>query len=193
MRMLDHFDRVVALDDGSQEAKALLRRLVHAGCPPIVVDLAAPRGWRAGLESAPFADRHERSTGTLLLAPFRGDDREFWRPQDRMIERLETEDWGIAFLGHGDGAGCVRTGLRPDFIGCDAIPGDLSAIALRAPILDDLAALMPERAVDGPLTPADWLTIAAWLSEPLRQSSRALFAWPALMRPDDRFEFPGRH
>jgi hypothetical protein len=193
MRILEHFDRIVVLDDGSREAGALVSRLVGTGCRPIVVDLAAPQAWRAGLAPAPRADRRRRSTGTLLLAPLQRDDRELWCPQDRMIERLDSENWGIVFLGHGDGARCARDGVRPGLVDRASIPAGLCAIALPDPVLDELAELMPERALDGPLTPTDWLTIAAWLSEPLRQSSRALFAWPALTRPREAFESRSRH
>jgi len=124
-----------------------------------------------------------RATGVMLLSPAPGADRELWKSQDRMIERLECKDWEIAFLGHQEGAGCVPDDLRPDFIECDSVPSGLSAIALRWQTLDSVVELMPDHAIDGPLSAADWLTIFSWIAQSLLRSSRPLFAWPPLLRP----------
>lgn len=182
MRILEYFDTVIALDDGRDDVHALCARLVAADCAPIVVDLTAPEGWRARLAPLLAGPRLSRVTGVLVLSPAPGADRELWKSQDRMVERLECKDWEIAFLGHQDGANCVPDDLRPDLIECDAVPSGLSAIALRWRTLDSVIALMPDRATDGPLSPTDWLTIASWIAHPLPRSSRPLFAWPPLLR-----------
>ncbi len=183
MRILEHVDRVIVLDDGSEAARALCGRLAAAGSSPAAIDLASREGWRSRMYPLLETARLPAATGVLVLAPAAGDDRELWRSQDRMIERLEWRRWEIAFLGHGDGADRVPADLRPDLIECDAVPAGLSAIALRWATLRSAVELMPDRAVDGPLAPTEWLTILAWLVQPPVCSSRPLFAWPPLLRP----------
>lgn len=183
MRILEHFDGVIALDDGSDDVHALCARLVAADCAPVVVDLTAREGWRARLAPLLARPRHRRATGVLILSPAPSADRELWKSQDRMVERLECSDWEIAFLGHRDGAGCVPDDLRPELIECDAVPSGLAAIALRWRTLDSVVELMPDRAIDGPFSAVDWLTIVSWIAQPLLRSSRPLFAWPPLLRP----------
>jgi hypothetical protein len=182
MRILEHFDTVIVIDDGRGDVQALCARLVAAHCRPVVVDLAAPEGWRARL--APLLARPclVRATGVLVLSPALAADRELWKSQDRMVERLECNDWEIAFLGHQDGTGCFPDDMRPELIECDAVPSGLSAIALRWRTLDSVVELMPDRAIDGPLSAFDWLTIFSWIAQPLLRSSRPLFAWPPLLR-----------
>lgn len=182
MRILEHFDTVIALDDGSGDVHALCARLAAADCAPVVVDLAAPEGWRSRLAPLIARPRLAPGTGVLVLSPAPGADRELWKSQDRLIERLECRDWEIAFLGHQEGAGCVPDDQRPDLIECDSVPSGLSAIAMRWRTLKSVVELMPDRAVDGPFSPTDWLTISAWIAHPLSRSSRPLFAWPPLLR-----------
>ncbi|MDH5209598.1 MAG: hypothetical protein OEW34_13225 [Burkholderiaceae bacterium] len=181
MRIVEHFDTVIALDDGSGEVHALCARLSEAGCAPVVVDLAAPEGWRPRLATLLAQPRRARPTGVLLLSPAPGVDRELWKAQDRLVERLEFEEWEIAFLGHMEGAHCIPADLRPDLIECDTVPLGLSAVALRWRTLDSVIALMPDHGIGGPLSPSDWLTIFSWIAHPLLRSSRPLFAWPPLL------------
>jgi len=181
MRIPEHFDAVVVLDDGSVDVLALCSRLNEAGCTPVVVDLAASEGWRPRLAALLAEPRRARPTGVLVLSPAPGVDRGLWKSQDRLVERLEFEEWEIAFLGHLDGAHCIPDDLRPDLIECDAVPLGLSAIALRWRTLDSVIALMPDHGIDGPLSPGDWLTIVSWIAHPLLRSSRPLFAWPPLL------------
>jgi hypothetical protein len=77
----------------------------------------------------------------------------------------------------------VPADLRPDLIVCDAVPALLGAIAVRWATLRSVLELMPDRAVDGPLSPTEWLTILSWLVQPPVCPSRPLFAWPPLLRP----------
>jgi hypothetical protein len=191
MRILEHFDRVIVLADGSDAAPALCARLLAANCVPDVVDLSAPEGWRAGFAPLLAQPRSIRATGVLLLSPAPGNDGELWRSQDRMVERLENQRWELAYLGHRDGAAQAPEGLNPGFIECDAVPDGVSAIALPWRMLDAVIGLMPDCTVDGPLSPADWLTMFSWLAQPLLRSSRALFAWPPLLSPDDSPEPAG--
>jgi hypothetical protein len=118
----------------------------------------------------------------LVLSPAPGADRQLWKSQDRLVERLESRDWEIAFLGHQDGAGCAPDDEPPDLIECDAVPSGLSAVAISWRTLKSVVDLMPDRAVDGPFSPTDWLTISSWIAHPLLQSSRPLYAWPPLLR-----------
>jgi hypothetical protein len=181
MRIPEHFDAVVVLDGGSDNVRALCSRLNEAGCAPVVVDLAASEGWRPRLAALLAEPRHARPTGVLVLSSAPGADREFWKSQDRLVERLEFEDWEIAFLGHLEGAHCIPCDLRPDLIECDAVPSGLSAIALRWRTLDSAVELMPDHAIDGPLSPSDWLTILSWIAHPMLRSSRPRFVWPPLL------------
>jgi hypothetical protein len=182
MRLTEHFDAVVVLDDGSDDVRALCARLVAAGCAPVVVDLVAPEGWRPRLAALLAEPRRARPTGVLILSAAPGADREFWKSQDRLVEQLEFGDWEIAFLGHVEGAHCLPDELRPDLIECDAVPSGLSAIALHWRILDSVVELMPDHASGGTLSPSEWLTIFSWIAHPLLRSSRPLFAWPPLLR-----------
>lgn len=179
MRVLDHFDRIVVLDDGTDDAGALARRLRDGGYPPIVVDIAASTGWNARFAAALGDATRAPGRGVLLLAPFRGDDRWLWESNDHMVERLEDARWGIAFLGHDEDV--ATTGPRPALVESTGIPRDIVALALPTSTLARVLERMPEHAKDGPLTPTEWLVIAAWLSEPLRQAQPALYAWPSLI------------
>ena len=181
MRIAEHFDAVVVLDDGSDDVRALCSRLNEAGCAPVVVDLALPEGWRPRLAALLAEPRRARPTGVLMLSPAPCADRELWKPQDRLVERLEFEDWEIAFLGHLEGAHCIPDDVCPELIECDAVPSGLSAIALRWRTLDSVVELMPDHGIDGPLSPSEWLTIFSWIAHPLLRSSRPLFAWPPLL------------
>jgi hypothetical protein len=180
MRLPEHFDAVVVLDDGSDDQLGLCSRLKEAGCTPAVVNLAAPEGWRPRLAALLAEPRRARPTGVLVLSPAPGVDHALWRSQDRLVERLEFEEWEIAFLGHLEGARCIPDDLRPELIECDTVPFGLSAVALRWQTLDSVIPLMPDHGIDGPLSPSDWLTIFSWIAHPLLRSSRPLFAWPPL-------------
>jgi hypothetical protein len=181
VRILEHLDAIVVLDDGTPEATALGSRLAAAGCAPVVVDLAAPEGWRPSLAPLVAQPRHARATGVLVLSPVPSVERDLWRSQDRLVEQLEWRDWEIAFLGHVAGTGCIRDDMRPDLFECDAVPPGLTAIALRWRTLDSAIELMPDAAIDGPLSPTDWLTIVAWIAHALPRAARPLFAWPPLL------------
>jgi len=183
VQLLEHFDGVVALDDGGPGAPALAARLRADGIDPVVVDLGKPQDWGARFAGVLGPGRGGRSTGVVVLAPVQEHDGELWRPQDRLVERLECTPWHLAWLGHGDGIAGDCTGLRPEFIACETTPAELSAIALRGAVLEGVLPLMPERSTDGPLSPTEWLTIAAWLSQCVVAEPRTLFAWPPLARP----------
>ena len=181
MRIVEHFDAVVVLGDAGARTATLVARLRAASCTPIEVDLAAPGGWRQRLAAVLEQDRGGRAAGVLLLAEPPGDDRQLWRSQDRLIEHLEARHWDIAFLGHGEGGDGASEQMPPDLVACDRIPRFLNAIALRARMLRKIVTLMPDRAVDRPLSPTDFLAIAARIAQSMLRASRPLLAWPPLV------------
>jgi hypothetical protein len=182
MRILEYLDAVAVLDDGSADVSAVAARLVAAGCAPVTVDLAAPGGWRAQLDPLLARPRRARATGVLVLSPSQGADRDLWVPQDRLVEQLECRDWDVAFLGHVAGAGCVPADERPGLVEWDGVPSGVSAIALRWRTFECAVELIPETAIDGPLSAVEWLTIVSWVAHSLSRASRPLFAWPPVLR-----------
>lgn len=182
MQLAEYFEDVVVLRAEEADSSMLQWRLHEQGRRSWSLDLSAGPAWRDTLAQVLDRARAHHAPGVLLLLPGAQDDRRFWRSQDHLVEHLDCREWDIVYLGHGLGGACVdRDNLRTGLVHCDVPPGQVSAIAVRCGVLDQLVHVMPGTGADGPLAPDDWLVIACWLAQGLTAPGSGWAAWPPLM------------
>lgn len=182
MRLLDHISHVVVLRCGASSTEALTERLDESGCQYLTIDIDRRGTWREALRSAARAATQNHSPGIVLLSGDHAPCESFWMAHDAMVERLETSRWRALYIGHDAPVHAELNFARAGWIHCDAPPDEVSALGLRCELITLLADEMPDQRDQGPLTPADWFTVASWLIHPAVGCSHALAAWPPLVR-----------
>jgi hypothetical protein len=180
MLVFEHFAVTAVLDEAGPCADALASSIAAAGHPALLADLAGGSGerpWYGQLQSWPGSQER----GVLFMDAAVDRRGPLWSRHDHVVEHLESLDWEVAYLGHGERSndpGCPkeRSGLQL----CDSVPDGLCALALRGQTLRSVLNAMPSQAVTGSFTPTDWLTIAAWLGRDLFRRPRTWLAWPSM-------------
>lgn len=187
MRLIDYFDHTVVLGVREGGCAEFAMHLRGEGFDVQGVDLSHLGALKSVFPAGRVA-LQDPNRSLLVLSANHVPVESFWMRHDAMVERLESTDWDILYIGHDSDRDADTDASTVGLLRTDAPPSGITAVAVRVGLFRQLIDELPEVGQCGAMSPSDWLTAAAWLIRPHVRRSKGYMVWPSMMACDQTRE-----